>query len=68
MKVFLFHYSYHKGKWSGRSKWPVTRIIAENQNQAEEIFGKKKRGCGFRLEKIEDVTGKPHQILRKTVF
>jgi len=35
---------------------------------AKEIFGKKRRGAGFRLDKIEDVTGKPHKIPEKTVF
>ncbi len=68
MKVFLFHYSYHKGKWSGRSSWPPKRIIAEDLQTAKEIFGKKRRGAGFRLDKIEDVTGKPHKIPEKTVF
>ena len=68
MKVFLFHYSYHKGKWSGRANWPAKRIIAENLEAAKEIFGKKRRGSGFRLDRIEDVTGKPHKIPEKTVF
>lgn len=68
MKVFLFHYSYHKGKWSGRSSWPCRRIIAEDLKSAKEIFGNKRRGAGFRLDKIEDVTGKPHKITQRTVF
>lgn len=68
MRVFLFHYSYHKGKWSGRAAWPICKIISENLQNAKEKFGRKKRGCGFRLDKIEDVTGIPHQHKNKTVF
>jgi len=52
MKVFLFYYSYHKGKWAGRSSWPPQRIIAEDLQTAKEIFGKRRRGSGFRLDKI----------------
>ena len=69
MKVFLITYSYHKGKWAGRAEWPKFRIFAESASEARKVFlDNTTKGYGFRLESIEDVTGKPHQIKQRTVF
>lgn len=69
MRVFLVYYSYHKSEWSGRCNWGPRRIFAETEKEAcEKVAKTASKGCGFRIDFIEDVTGKPHKILFNTVF
>ena len=72
MKVFLFHISYHKSEWKSRSSWYPIRILAENLSEATDKFWKSRKlgnkGSGFRLDSIEEVTGRPHEIKPKTSF
>jgi len=71
MKVFLIKFSYHKGKWGKRCDWGTYRVLAENQKEAVDKFYKEvnpSSGCGFRMDSIEEATGKPHEIKFNTVF
>lgn len=69
MKVFLVHYSYHKSKWSGRANWGPRRILAETEKEArEKVTENASKGCGFRIDYVEDVTGKPHKVPTRTAF
>lgn len=69
MKVFLIHFSYHKSKWSGRANWPSRLIYAESISGARDKFLLEcSRGCGLRIDSIEDVTGKPHKRSTFTYF